>query len=190
MKKNALKFILFGMAFFIAGSSLAQTVIAGQQITGNVSVNTAYMDSNNPTITLTFSTPVQAGDPVAAVSNSDLFVRLSVAIWNYGHYHNIGYLAAAITSGSVPPGTVLTLVSAPCTTTNSGGALGTPTAPITLSTTYQPIVTTMGNCYTGTGDMDGYQMTFTLEPSTTSYGQIVAGSTYSVSVTFEMFFNQ
>lgn len=163
-------------------------VIAGESITGSVTANEAYLDSNHPTITLTVS-PSVAGEPVSFESNSDYFLRMSVAIWNFGHYHDIGHLDAAITGGSLPPGTVLKLVSAPCTTTNSGGSLGIPTAPITLSTLYQPIVTSIGNCYTGTGDLDGYQMTFTLEQDSGNYSQIVAGN-YSVTIIFSMFFNE
>lgn len=188
MKKYGLKSVILGITLLIACSSTAQTIIAGEDITGKVQTTEEYVDSNHPAITLSFATP-GTGEAVASVSNSDLFVRLSLAIWNYGHYHDIGYLAANLTSGSVPPGTVLTLVSAPCTTTNSGGDLGTPSAPITLSTTEQKIVTGMGDCYTGTGDLDGYQMTFTLEPSAGNFGQIVAG-TYSVTVTFTLNVNQ
>ena len=188
MQRSIVKFVMLVLAVFITGSSIAQTVIAGQQITYKVQTTETYVDSNHPTIAMSFASP-SAGQDVTAVTNSDLYVRLSLAIWNYGHYHNIGYLAASITSGSVPAGTVLQLVSAPCTTTNSGGSLGTPTGPITLSTVQQKLVTGMGNCYTGTGNMDGYQMTFTLVPSGGNFGQLVAG-TYNVSVTFDLNVNQ
>lgn len=185
MGKYALKYFVLGLALFVSGNTMAQ--IAGEELS-KTNQTEAYVDSNHPTISLSFATPF-AGEAIVPVQNSDLFVRLSLSIWNYGHFHDIGYLAAALTSGSLPAGTNLTLVSAPCTTTNSGGDLGTTLGVITLSTTQQEVVNQMGNCWTGTSDTDGYQMTFTAQPISGSFSQLVAG-TYNVTVTFTLLVNQ
>ncbi|MBE0650986.1 MAG: hypothetical protein IH595_09100 [Bacteroidales bacterium] len=189
MKKAGLKFIMLGIVLFISNGVWGQT-LAGDQIpsTDTKQGNVLLIDSNHPSFSLSFVTPI-AGEAVAPVSNSDLWIILSVGIQNFGHFHNIGYLSAAITSGAVPPGTVLTLVSAPCVTIDGAGTFGTPTAPITLSTTDQQIVTSIGNCYTGTSTGDGYQMTFTLQPDAGNYSQIVAG-TYNITVTITLAVNQ
>ncbi|MFA5418351.1 MAG: hypothetical protein WC341_07825, partial [Bacteroidales bacterium] len=89
---------------------------------------------------------------------------------------------------TVPAGTQLTLVSANCTTTNSGGALGTAiTTPIILSSVDQFIVRYIASCYTGTGYNDGYHMTFNWSPLnlTTNYSQIAA-ATYNITVVFTL----
>lgn len=169
------------MTLLIASKMSAQTIVVGSSITSSYSV--AYIDSNQPTISWSLDTP-SAGMPFQNVSNSDLFLRTSVYEGSWGGWgwgHNRGYITAAISSGSVPSGTTLTAVSAPCTTTNSGGSLGSPTGVLTLTTSSQRIVTGIGTSYTGTGDTDGYQITFALTPS--DYSQLVAG-TYNVSVIF------
>lgn len=166
---------------FITCDLMAQSVIVGEPITSGTYVE--YIDSNHPAISMSLNSP-SAGIPLQPASNSDLFLRVSYYINNGQHWgRNNSTIQVSISSGSVPPGTILTATIAPCTSINSGGALGnTVSYPVTLSTTNQSLVTNMGNCYTGTGNMDGYQITFALQPPT-NYGQIVAG-TYSVTVMF------
>lgn len=184
MKNFALKLTLIGLGILFVNNLSAQ--VAGEPIssTSNWSIY-YYLDTNHPNISLTFSTPL-VGEPVTTVSNSDTYIKISYYIgyfWRRWYPNGFGQITAAITSGSVPPGTTLTLVSAPCTTTNSAGDLGDPSPPITLTTSNQNIVTGIGTCYTGTGIDDGYQLTFTLKP--TNYAQIVAG-TYNVTVTLTL----
>jgi len=92
-----------------------------------------------------------------------------------------------ISSGTVPAGTELTLVSAASTTTNSGGGLGTPNStPIVLSTIAQNLVTRIRSCYTGTGYNDGYQMTFTWGPNPATNYSILESDTYNIIVVFTL----
>lgn len=180
MEKWVLKFMMFAMVFLIAGHSMSQTIIVGDPINSSSSwFGVAYIDSNHPSVSLSLNTP-SAGIPVQTVANSDLFLRTSVYQKFYSQWA-FGYIQAQISSGSVPPGTILTIASAPCTTTDSGGTLGNPTGIVTLSNSNQNIVSNISTSYTGTGNMDGYQITFALNPS--NYGQIVAGS-YNVTVMF------
>lgn len=181
MKKFVLKSIILGVSLFVTCNTIAQTVIVGEPVTSKYWwYSIAYIDSNHPVISLSLDTP-SAGTPVQSTPNSDVFLKISVYEFTwYGNYR--GYISASISGGSLPPGTMLTAVSAPCTVTNSGGILGTPvTPPVSLTTSNQRIVNNIGTCYTGSGDTDGYQITFELKPS--NYGQIIAG-TYNVTVMF------
>lgn len=182
MEKKALKyFMLLGLILFLAGNAIAQDVDqVGDPISSQDWV--AYIDSNHPSISWSLNTPVAAGYPVQQVSNSDLFLKTSVfqgTGWLWDRVL-LGSIQAEISSG-MPPGMSLMAISAPCTTTNSGGHLGNPRGQLTLTTRYQNLVTQIGTSYTGTDPLDGYQITFTLTPS--NYGQIQAG-TYNVGVAF------
>jgi hypothetical protein len=87
-------------------------------------------------------------------------------------------ISAIIYNGTVPAGTVLKLVSAPCTTGNSEGTLGTiVSTPITLNNTSSlTIIEGIGSCYTGTASADGYRLTYTWQPDLTNYYLINATS--------------
>lgn len=159
------------MAFvcFLVFESYAQTYTAGDQITLQIS-SFSLVSTNNAPVNLSLSTTV-AGSAVGAVSNSDMYVRVSSIVPGGTHRE----LTARISNGVVPAGTQLTLVSAPCTTTNSGGQLGTVlTNPIILDGVDKILVDNIRTCYTGTGYNDGYRLTYTWQPTPTlvDYGLI------------------
>jgi hypothetical protein len=185
MKERILKYVVLGIALLFAGNSFGQSIIVGQPINSapNRAFGVAYIDSNHPVITMspTIST---AGFPLPTPSNSDLYLRTSV-YQNWSNWFQMGSIRAELSSGSLPPGTTMTAVSASCTTTSSGGYRGTPVGLLTLSNSYQTLVTSIATSYTGTGDMDGYQVTFSLNPS--NYGQLRAG-TYNVGVRFYIYY--
>ena len=170
--------LIFVIMVFWAGVTTAQTFTAGDVITLQIQ-DYSLIDTNHAPVNMILRTAV-AGSPVASVSNSDMFVKVS-SIVPGGTKRSV---SARITSGVVPAGTRLTLVAAPCTTANSGGALGTVVStPITLSTTDQNIINLIGSCYTGTGYNDGYRMTYTWFPfnPSTDY-QLLQATTSPVSL--------
>ncbi|MFK5969355.1 MAG: hypothetical protein QM487_04440 [Candidatus Marithrix sp.] len=182
MNKVTLKYILICFILPMNLNICAQVWTAGDEITLNVSAY-ALIATNSAPVTLNMISTV-AGEAVGDVSNSDLFVKIS-SITPGGTDREI---TARISSGSIPAGTVLTLVSAPCTTTNSGGDLGTAlTTPITLSNIDQTLVVYISTCYTGTGYNDGYQMTFNWAPIdlTTNYS-LISSATYNITVVFTL----
>lgn len=185
MGKKTLKyFVLLGLTLFLAGNAMAQTVgQVGEAVTGNNNNNNVgWIDAYPTSISWTLSTPVSAGLPVQSVSNDALFLRTSVytARW-FGGWISFYYnLQAEIVSGA-PTGMALTATSAPCI--SGAGNRGTPVGQVTLSGSYQTLVSTIKTSHSGTGLQDGYQITFALSPS--NYGQIVAG-TYNVTVQFYM----
>lgn len=142
---------------------LSQDFTAGDIITLNVN-DYSLIESNHAPVVLTMKSSV-VGTPVAAVSNSDMFIRLSSIVPK----HKSREVTARISSGSIPLGTKLTIIAAPCTLANSGGKLGrVKVDPISLSSVDQNIIKKIGSCYTGTGYNDGYQITYNWESSNLS----------------------
>lgn len=158
---------------WFAGKTAAQSYTPGEMITLNVSFYSLIATNNAPVnMVLTSSS---AGAPVTSVSNSDMYVKISSLVPGGTHRE----ITARIASGTVPAGTKLTLVSAPCTTTNSGGVLGTAfTTPILLDGVDKELVDLIGTCYTGTGNTDGYRLTYTWSRDTSQdYGLLQATQT-------------
>jgi len=151
---------------------------AGDIIT--LSVNDyCLIETNHAPVSLTLSSPV-VGASVTQVSNSDMFLKISSITW----WIFRRTVSAKISSGSVPAGTTLQLVAANCTTTNSGGRLGTTTGTINLSSTDQQILKSIGTCYTGTGYNDGYQLTYTWVPTTVAADyDLISATTSPVNIT-------
>ena len=164
---------LFGIISLVVTAGISTfSQEAGEEITLNVN-DYSLIETNYAPVALSFATPLP-GAPIATVSNSDLFVKLSSV--TPGNTHR--KMTVQITSGIVPEGTILKCISAECTTKNSGGELGLPVStPIVLSEVDKDLVNQIGTCYTGTGDDDGYQINFTWEPDDPSnYHQITATS--------------
>lgn len=164
---------LFGivsLVFTVGISAYAQQV--GEEITLKVN-DYSLIETNYAPVALSFATPIP-GAPIATVSNSDLFVKISSVVPGGTHRK----MSVQMTSGTIPDGTILKCLPAECTTTNSGGELGLPvTTPVVLSAIDKVLVSQIGTCYTGTSYNDGYQITFTWQPDDPSnYHQITATS--------------
>lgn len=173
-------FTVVFLSLILNMSALAQVWTAGDNITLEIS-NLALIETNYAPVSLILTTST-AGFAIAPVTNSSLYIKVSSLVPT-GTSRKI---TAKVSSGVVLSGTRLTLVSSACTTTNSGGHLGTHiSSPIILSSVDQDLVTDIRSCYTGTGSNDGYKMTFTWGPYNTStdYSQIVAENS-SITVAF------
>lgn len=138
----------------------SQDFTAGDLITLQIN-DYCLIDTNHAPISLTLGGNI-AGAAVTGVSNSDMFLRLSSLVPGGTNRE----VTVRISSGSVPLGTKLSVVAAPCTIANSGGSLGSViSTPIILSTINQNLILTIGSCYTGTGYNDGYQLTYNWIPT-------------------------
>lgn len=174
LKLNVFIFLLTAFIFISTDLTRAQSYTAGEYISLNVQ-DFCLIATNNAPVNLNLTTSV-AGAPVSSVSNSNMFVKVSSTVPGGTHRE----ITARITNGTVPAGTKLTLVAAPCTTLNSGGKLGTPmSTPIVLNSIDQILVDYIGSCYTGTGYNDGYKLTYTwsLNTPVTSYETLQATTT-------------
>ena len=174
---------MVGMSFVgFVSTTKAQTWVAGQNVILNIQ-DYALIATNNASVSMNLTSST-AGAQVSEVTNSNLYVKISSIVPG----NTKRQITAHISTGSVPTPTTLTLLPASCTTTNSGGILGTPvSSAITLNSTDQVLVNGVGNCYTGTNSSDGYKMTFTwklLNPSGT-YQQLASGS-YNITVVFTL----
>lgn len=160
----------------------AQDFTAGDMITLQIN-DYSLIESNHAPVSLTLSGSV-AGAPVSSVSNSDMYLRLSSLVPGNTNRE----VTVRLSAGSIPSGTTLTLISAPCTITNSGGRLGQPIlAPLELLVVDQNLITGIGSCYTGTAFNDGYQLTYTWSPTSlaTNYSLIEASSSpVNITVVF------
>lgn len=99
-----------------------------------------------------------AGGTVNPVNNSNMYLKVTSVTPNNGSSN----ISCVVSGGEIPPGTLLSVIAAPCAGMNSMGNTGTvSTNPVLLNNSYdQVLVTNIGNCYTGRGLTDGYQLTF------------------------------
>lgn len=99
------------------------------------------------------------------------------------------YITVHLSSGSLPADVILKLIIGPDVGAGEGNS-GTPTSGEILITSYpQNIISSIGNCYTGTGIHKGHQLTYLWEnPQSYNYslkyenGEIIA-VTYTISST-------
>lgn len=182
MNNRKFTYMLLGIFLMLSNFILSQDFTAGDIITLHVN-DYSLIESNHAPISMNLIGSV-AGAPVSSVSNSDMFLRLSSLVPGNTNRE----VTARISAGSVPSGTILTLISAACTLTNSGGALGqVSSTPMVLSTIDQNLISLIGSCYTGTAYNDGYQLTYTWSPSSLNedYGLIEAtSSAVNITVVF------
>lgn len=174
MRKTGLILVILVGSLLLTTNALTQVSTVGDIVYLEIN-GLSLIETNNAPVSLSLTTST-AGTTVTSTPNSNLFLKISSIIPGGTNRE----ITASITSGSVPTGTILTLVSEACTTSNSEGDLGIPIAtPIILSAIDQDLVIDIGTCYTGTGYNDGYQMTFTWEPDNpaTNYSLIVSNIT-------------
>lgn len=144
------------LVLFVSLTLSSQTYTAGDYINLQLQ-DFSLIATNNAPINLSM-TAGDAGGALNSATNSDMYVRVTSIVPGSTHRE----ITARISNGTVPPGTKLTLVSDNCTTTNSGGNLGTAsTIPIELNTIDQILVDGIGSCYTGINNDDGYRLTYT-----------------------------
>jgi len=156
---NKFQFIFILIFLFFPGRTIAQSYTAGDQITLGVQ-DFCLIDTNHAPVAMTLSASV-AGTPVASVSNSDMYVKISSVVPG-GTNRKI---TARVSGGTIPAGTRLTLLAAQSVNLNGGGRRGVVVAtPVVLSATDQDLITGIGSCYTGTGYTDGYRLTYIWAP--------------------------
>jgi len=159
MNKFQIAYILILISVLFSERIVAQSYTAGDQITLGVQ-DFCLIDTNHAPVALTLSASV-AGTPVASVSNSDMYVKISSVVPGNTNRK----ITARLSGGTIPAGTRLTLLAALSVNLNGGGRRGIVVAtPIILNATDQDLVTGVGSYYTGTGYTDGYRLTYTWAP--------------------------
>jgi len=142
--------------------------------------------SSTSTITLEPAAPTTAGDGLdfsaSSTSNSDIWLNYS-SIMNDNSQSNI--VSVSMTGESLPAGVTIELVAA-AHAGNGKGHLGSVSSdPIVLGADAQEVVTDIKNCYTGTGNSNGHQLTYTLKMNETSenYSSLTSGE-FDVIITY------
>jgi len=170
------------IAFGLVGTAVAQTDTATDGF--NIVVNpVAVIDVAGTLASLTVSAPLDGGDePVISVDDDHSYLQYTSIVADDTFYRTI-----TVAPSSVPPG--LTLLISAATPVGAGGEgnFGTPASPTleftTLSTTAQLLIDDIGSCYTGTGALDGAQLTIGLE--LLDITDLVAG-TYPITLTYTL----
>ena len=162
----------------IAAFALTQTASAQDGLTANHAVSytvpkVALVDvEGGSSIGLALVAPSEAGlGMVTSATNSALWLNYSSTtaptLTN----------TISVKADVLLPGMALKVLAA--SVAGSGdGATGTPTSIVTLTTSDQNIVNTIGTCYTGDGTSNGHNLTYSL--ATTDYSLIKYTATPTV----------
>jgi hypothetical protein len=139
-------------------------------------------DDASNSITMTFIAPTEAGDSIQLPDeNTSLWLNYSSIVG--------GTLAApvlrkvVVKSSAVIDGLDLK-VAAAAATSDGGGSKGTPAGTVTLTTSDQDFVTSVGSCWTGNGTTKGHKLSYSLSTiGSTDYADLRTGST-ALTITY------
>ncbi len=179
MKKGLLYLGMMAvMMGLVTTNAMAQdTYEAGEAVSYSLPAM-RILDLEGVAPTLTFVAPIQAGAAIADVTSSTSWINYTSIIESLA----TNKVSVAIT-GTVPAGTTLKVVAAAHAGTGDG-TYGTPTAAVTLSATAQNLITTIGSCYTGDGNTNGHQLTYTWSVNPASYASVVAAAGTGITATY------
>lgn len=128
--------------------------------------------------TLTFVVPTEAGTTIDAVTSNTSWINYTSIVATA----TTNKVSVAI-AGTVPAGTTLKVVAAAHAGTGDG-TYGTPSPAVTLSTTAADLITAIGSCYTGTGNANGHQLTYTWSVDADKYETVVAATGADITATY------
>ena len=133
-------------------------------------------------ITMGFTAPTEAGLPlVTPTDNSTLWL-------NYSSIRSTADVTrtVSVSLGALIPGIDIN-VTAAAASGSGGGALGTPSAQLTLSLVAQTIISGIGSAYTGDGASNGHNLTYALAfggSGVAAYEDLEATATTVATVTY------
>ena len=160
MKRKLFALATLGVAFAINtqaqdGSDDAHTV--------SISIpEVAILDLEGSTkVSLSVEAPTEAGEAVdfSNATDNSVWINYSSIV---GTSETSRTVSAKISSNSVPDGMLLK-VAASKDAGNGDGKIGTTAGQITLTSTDQKVVSSIGSCYTGDGAKSGHNLTYSLE---------------------------
>ncbi|MBV8328243.1 hypothetical protein [Chryseobacterium sp.] len=137
-------------------------------------------------ITLGFTAPTEAGNPLtASAANNTLWM-------NYSSIKSVADPTRNVTVklNALIPGVDLH-VTAAAASGSGAGTLGTPAAQITLSAADQTIISGIGSAYTGNGANNGHNLTYALAAGSgpggvAAYADLQATATTVATVTYTL----
>ena len=127
---------------------------------------------------LTFKAPTEAGTAIIDATSNTSWINYTSVIAT-----GLTNKVTVVIAGTVPAGTTLKVVAAAHAGTGNG-TYGLPAAAITLSTTAQPLIAGIGSCFTGTGNANGHQLTYTWSVDADKYATVVAAAGADIIATY------
>ena len=128
-------------------------------------------------LTLSLVAPTEAGTTFADVTNSTLWLNYTTIKTATTQYK------VSVSMSPVVSGFDLKVVAGAAS--GAFGTAGSPQSLVTLSGTAQTLINAIGSCYTGDGSNKGHNLTYTLSPSSTNFGNMVGGGTAtSTTITY------
>lgn len=168
--------ILFLICFILSCKVFPQTT-GSRNVSVTLPVVTLLDVEPTGSISLNFAAPVDAGRPVINPSaNTSKWINYTSAITSGGLTRRV---TASI--NQTIPGIDIKLQTAAASGAG-GGALGTPSAQVILSTTPITIISGIGGAFTGNGANNGHRLTITLVPNT--YADLSARTNTQVAITY------
>lgn len=179
MKKGLLYLgmIVVVMGFATGNVNAQDTNEAGEAVNYTLPAM-KILDVEGVAPTLTFVAPSESGTAIADVTSNTSWINYTSIVATA----TTNKVSVAIT-GTVPAGTTLKVVAAAHAGTGDG-TYGTPASAVTLSTTAQDLITAIGSCYTGTGNTNGHQLTYTWSVNPASYATVVAATGSAINATY------
>ncbi len=135
-------------------------------------------------ITLGFTAPTEAGNPVVAnAANNTLWLNYSSIKSVADPTRNVSVRLNALVPG------IDIRVTAAAATGAGGGTLGVPAAQLVLSAADQTLISGIGSAYTGNGANNGHNLTYSLAPGSgpggvAAYADLQATATTVATVTY------
>ncbi|WP_435356569.1 hypothetical protein [Emticicia sp. SJ17W-69] len=140
--------------------------------------------STSKNISMNFTAPVEAGNSlVPPANNTSLWLNYSSIVTASGADAS---RSVSVKANATIPGVDIKLTAA-ADAGAGAGTKGTPVASgLTLTTSDQAIITSVGSCWTDTGISKGHQLTYAVGPtSAATYSNIVSGSN-TITVTYTL----
>jgi hypothetical protein len=132
-------------------------------------------------ITMNFTSPSTAGDPIVApTNNTSLYLQYSSIMTAPATGRKISVQASAVA------GLTIAVTAANPSATNLQGAGGTGSTISSLGTTATDIITGITSCATGTGSTDGSNLTYSIATTSASAYQNIRSGTSSITVTYTL----
>ncbi len=138
------------------------------------------IEGTSKAITMLLTAPVEAGLGVTDATDATLWLNYSSIKASAGATRTVSVKLSAVTAG------VDLKVAAAAAASGYVGTVGTVGSQLTLTTSDQVLISSIGSCYTQDGASKGHQLTYTLTPqSGVNYGDIVAQTaTTPITVTY------
>ncbi|MGH2624128.1 MAG: hypothetical protein ACRDE7_10715 [Sphingobacterium sp.] len=175
--------LLLGVALMFSATAYGQDSNTDNHTVAVTIPEVALVDiepAADKNITLGFTPPTEAGEPVTAEEeNSTLWLNYSSIKSTTDATRNV-----SVRLSTLIPGVDLQVTAA--TVSGIGeGTFGTPSAQLTLSETDQTIISGIGSAYTGNGSTNGHNLTYAISSGTVGdYADLEASTSPVTTVTY------